>query len=193
MKFYRIILDPNVGALTLGGSELDAESDARFLPKKGIHLDQDFFKLFKIEVTQAGELSDFLPNDFGWLLVSEKVARVFLRMANEFVELIRFSSPGIFFKIEGDYFLVNILTLPRCVDFERSESRWSRNLDGVNYISSIYKLVLDGSRIPKGCGIFRPGEYPVALLISEEIRRALVSSGVSGVRFLPVDISERNI
>jgi len=85
------------------------------------------------------------------------------------------------------YFILNSLRVVRCIDDAACEEvkYWSPE-DGQPELVGEYRVV-SGMRIAPsrvgGAHIFRPWGWPVALVVSEEIKSALERAGASGTKF----------
>ncbi|WPB76492.1 hypothetical protein KYC5002_46845 [Archangium violaceum] len=90
----------------------------------------------------------------------------------------------------GPYFILNALRIIRCIDDARSEEvRYWKPEDGQPDKVGEYRVVA-GMRIdPSKVGdarVFRPWGWPVALLISEDLKQAMEAEGITGTRFVEV-------
>ena len=96
-------------------------------------------------------------------------------------------------RVEGfsePYFLLNALRIIRCIDDARSEEvlYWrpeDNRPDKSGQYRNVRGLRVDPSKVG-GASIFRPWGWTVALIVSERIKQALESEGVTGTRFTEV-------
>jgi uncharacterized protein DUF1629 len=87
----------------------------------------------------------------------------------------------------GPYFILNTLRILRCIDEARSEEvRHWKPEDGqpekVGEYRDIAGVRIDPTKV-EGARIFRPWGWPLALIISEDIKEALEREGLTGTKF----------
>lgn len=119
-------------------------------------------------------------------IVHARVAPLLTALAPDDVQLV----PVSIHQHPGDYFLVNVTRLIKCIDDARClEVRYFRPEDGQPAKVGTYKSVL-GLRIdPSLVGearLFRPWGWEVALIVREDIKQALERAGVTGTHFQEV-------
>ncbi|WNG22438.1 hypothetical protein F0U63_40945 [Cystobacter fuscus] len=88
------------------------------------------------------------------------------------------------------YFVLNTLRLIRCVDEARCGelSFWEPRHgepERVGHYRNVVGLKVDPEKVGDA-HIFRPWGWPVALIVSERVKRALEDEGLSGPRFIEV-------
>jgi len=120
-------------------------------------------------------------------VVSEKVLELFNRWApNDFqVVPVRIDT-----RTEL-YFLLNVRRLVKCIDDKRSaEVQYWTPEDGqpakVGRYSAVHGLRVDTDLIPSEVKVFRPWGWIWPMIVSSELRTALLRSGATGLWFTPV-------
>jgi hypothetical protein len=140
-----------------------------------------------IPIYQAGKPLDFTLADAGAVpVVTEKVATLLAEMAPQDVQLF----PVDVDTQSGPYFLVNVVRLVKCIDNQASdEVQYWRPEDGRPDKVGTYSSV-SGMRIaPNKVGdakVFRTWGWNIALIVSEEIKKALERAGATGLKFTEV-------
>jgi hypothetical protein len=87
--------------------------------------------------------------------------------------------------IEGTYWLANWLHEIDCVDWVRSDPK-GRPADGE--CEALDFTVIDGSRVPPRCHVFRPSQVICKAVCSETLKHAIEDAGITGCGFLPLDV-----
>jgi hypothetical protein len=131
------------------------------------------------------------PLDYCWAAFSipvlhERVVQLFERLQIKDVQFIPARVEG----HDAPYFILNALRIIRCIDDARSEEvRYWKPEDGQPEKIGEYRVVA-GMRIdPTKVGdarIFRPWGWPVALIVSEDLKQAMEAEGITGARFVEV-------
>jgi hypothetical protein len=118
-------------------------------------------------------------------IVHDRVAEVFRKLAPGDVQLI----PVQVEEQSDPYFILVVTRLIRCIDENASRIlRWTpedEEPEKVGQIRSVRELHLDKSRIGDA-QIFRPEDWDVEIIVSEEIKEALERIQASGVTFTEV-------
>ncbi|WP_376758208.1 imm11 family protein [Archangium violaceum] len=140
----------------------------------------------RLPVSLPGRELDFSLTGLGVVVVHDRVVHLFTRMGIEGVQFIPAHVDG----HSGPYFILNALRIIRCIDDARSEEvRYWKPEDGQPDKVGEYRVVA-GMRIdPSKVGdarVFRPWGWPVALLISEDLKQAMEAEGITGTRFVEV-------
>ncbi|HZI16887.1 MAG TPA: DUF1629 domain-containing protein [Myxococcus sp.] len=118
-------------------------------------------------------------------IVHARVAEVFTALSPQDVQLL----PVQVEKREEPYFILVVTQLIHCIDESASRiDRWTP-ADGipekVGQYASVSNLHLDRSRVGDA-HVFRPKDWRVLLIISEEIKEALERIRATGVKFTEV-------
>ena len=89
-----------------------------------------------------------------------------------------------------EFAALNALRVVRCLDEGRSEfQRWTANdhrPDLTGQYRQVTRLVVDARKIPEGIHMFRIEGWPVALIVSEEVRAEMERAGCLGAKFQEV-------
>jgi hypothetical protein len=180
-KYFRLTDDValrgrwHLGELVFpGGKELD------LLSGKKTGIDR-----LRVVVQKNGEPLDFSLTAFNLPVVSDRTARVVAGLAAGTVELIPAdlgtSSP---------FWVLNPTEQVNCLD--ESATHWIKwhPEDGrpelVGQYRSVTGLKVAKERVPAGLAMFRVWGWPVALIVSEEMKRGLESTNTKGAAFTDV-------
>lgn len=90
-----------------------------------------------------------------------------------------------------DYFILNLLGSVDCMDREKSVYKNSPLNPSV--FNSCRKLVLHEDRIPAGTELFRLTNGPTTYIASQELKERVVSRGLQGMKFVPVEQYNSNL
>lgn len=91
---------------------------------------------------------------------------------------------------ESDYEIANIVDVVDCIDETRSEfTKWTK-LDGrpdkVGQYRMITKLIITPNKV-EGHKFFRVKNWEIAIIVNEDIKKALESRNATGIIFDPVN------
>ncbi|RKG92451.1 hypothetical protein D7V88_06100 [Corallococcus terminator] len=137
----------------------------------------------QLPLSLEGETRDFSHAAFATPVVHARLADLFKALAPNDVELI----PVEVDSHPGPYFILNAIRTISCVDVEASEEAhyWKED-DGfpekVGTLSSLYGMRIDSSKVGDA-KVFRPSEWDVALIVSEDIKEAMERAGITGAKF----------
>jgi len=139
--------------------------------------------VIRFPVKPDGVTMEFTLASFAIPVVHERVVHLFERQGIADVQFIPVQVEG----HEGPYFILNTLRTLRCIDDARSrEVRYFTPEDGQPEKVGKYRVV-SGMRIdPTKAGdarIFRPWGWPVALIVSEELKEAMEAEDITGTKF----------
>ncbi|GMU02331.1 hypothetical protein KH5H1_64510 [Corallococcus caeni] len=163
--------------LDLQGRELD--DPWQFTGGKPAH----FKDPIRLPLDLEGASRDYSHAAFGTPVINAKLAALFQELAPNDVELI----PVKVDSRAGPYFILNALRTIPCVDIEASEEAyyWTEE-DGVpekvGTLRSIYGMRIDPSKVGD-VKVFRPSEWDISLIVSEDIKDAMARAGITGAKF----------
>jgi hypothetical protein len=137
-------------------------------------------------VKPDGLALDFTLDAFLTPVVHGRVVQIFERLGIQEVQFLPVQVEG----HAGPYFILNTLRVIRCIDDERCEEvQYWKPEDGEPEKVGEYRFVaglrIEPARVGDAC-IFRPWGWPLALLISEELKQALEAERITGTRFVEV-------
>lgn len=158
------------------GEEVDPwrfRGEGRFEPRSAI----------RFPVRPEGVALEFTLASFAIPVVHERVVQLFARQGIQDVQFIPARVEG----HDGPYFILNALRTVRCIDDARCrEVQYWRPEDERPELEGQYRFV-SGMRIDPGkagdARIFRPWGWSVALIVSEEVKRAMEDAAITGTRF----------
>ncbi|CAM4492764.1 imm11 family protein [Corallococcus exiguus] len=137
----------------------------------------------KFPVDVEGASRDYSHAAFSTPVVNARLAALFQEMAPNDIELI----PVEIDSHAGPYFILNALRTIPCVDTEASSDvvYWTEE-DGipekVGTLSFISEMRIDTSKVGDA-KVFRPSEWDVVLIVSEDIKDAMERAGITGAKF----------
>lgn len=134
---------------------------------------------------------DGVELDFSWaafsiLVVTERLVRLFERLNVQDVQFIPAQVEG----HPGPYFILNPLRIVRCIDDARcSEVRYFKpeddQPDRVGEYSSVIGMRIDPTQVGD-VRIFRTWGWPVALIVSDDLKEAMEREHITGTKFIEV-------
>ncbi|MBZ4330962.1 imm11 family protein [Corallococcus sp. AS-1-12] len=137
----------------------------------------------RLPLDVEGVSRDYSHAAFSTPVVNARLAALFQELAPNDVELI----PVEIDSHAGPYFILNALRAIPCVDTEASSDvvYWSEE-DGipekVGTLSFISEMRIDTSKVGDA-KVFRPSEWDVVLIVSEDIKDAMERAGITGAKF----------
>jgi len=134
----------------------------------------------------AGHPLDFCWAAFSIPVVHRRFVELFEQMRVEGVQFI----PAQVQAHPGPWYILNALHTRRCIDDARCEGvQYWKSEDGrpdkLGEYRAVYGLRIDPTKVGDA-RIFRPWGWRVALIISEELKQAIESAGLTGTRFTEV-------
>ncbi|WP_343073985.1 DUF1629 domain-containing protein [Clostridium sp. YIM B02506] len=138
---------------------------------------------FTFSESDGSELTDYICNDFGWIIVSDSFKKAF---ENEGMTGIQFLQVSVINKdndIEvGIYYVANIINLIAAVDKEKSEY-FELAPDRYSFVSFVLK-----EEAIRDFDIFRLKEYDVQAFASERFKKMIKNNKLTGFNFNKVKI-----
>ncbi|QRK11988.1 hypothetical protein JQX13_19220 [Archangium violaceum] len=143
-------------------------------------------KPIRLSVKPAGIPIEF-SHSLGGPIVHRRVVALFERLGLQ--KEVQF----IPVEVEGQtepWFILNALQVIRCIDDARCEEvlYWlpeDNRPDVLGQYRNVRGLKVDPTKIGEA-HIFRPWGWPVVLIVSEHLKRALEEEGITGIKFLEV-------
>ncbi|CAM4049492.1 imm11 family protein [Corallococcus soli] len=129
------------------------------------------------------KLTDNLINTFGYWVISEALKALLEKEAHTDIEYL--PVPIINHKgrrTEGEFFIANPFAIVDCVDLGNSNVDESQMAPGL--FGGIYRLALDGTRIPPEARLFRLKQMPKVIIVREDLRAALDAQGLTGLSYI---------
>ncbi|HEX5752681.1 MAG TPA: DUF1629 domain-containing protein [Archangium sp.] len=138
----------------------------------------------RFPVKPDGLALEFTLDAFLTPVVHGRVIQLFERLGIQEVQFIPIQVEG----HAGPYFILNTLRVIRCIDDARCEEvQYWKPEDGEPEKVGEYRFVaglrIDPSKV-EGARIFRPWGWPMALLISEDLKQAMDAEHITGTRFV---------
>jgi hypothetical protein len=143
---------------------------------------------FRFHVRRFGNLNDSLLSRWGWLVFSRPLQEVIQHHTRDPIQFleVQLIKSGNLIEDHG-YRLCNPLTVIPAVDRARSEWVLSQPRQAVVGIRS---LVLDEDAVGEH-SFFRLREFRPALVVREDLARAVLEAGFSGMTFTPPEDYQR--
>lgn len=133
-----------------------------------------------------GEPLDYSHGGVAVPIVHSRLAEVFAERAPQDVQLLPVDVEG----QSDSYFILVVTRRVRCIDEEASRVRRWKPEDGVAWkvgqYRSIEDLHIDKTLVGADVQIFRPEDWEVVILVSEELKDALEHSQATGMTFKEV-------
>ncbi len=118
---------------------------------------------------------------FNAFVVSQAMGKVMQSVAPESIQLVPLVIDD---EPSGQWFILNVLDQVACIDHKPSKVEWGVR-DGKEKIISVYYLEIDEQKAA-GHHIFRLEEFPVQVLVSQEMADAMNQSGLDGFHLAPL-------
>jgi hypothetical protein len=136
-------------------------------------------KLFQ---SKEGRSLDFTFTDLDMPVVTVRIGMLLGRIADLDIQRI-----PVFINGDGHYEIINVVSRVECIDTKRSEIMWWEKDNDIRpdlagTPQMITKLLIDSSRVG-GHHIFRPEGWDLAVIVSDILKTALETEGVSGIIF----------
>ncbi len=123
---------------------------------------------------------DVLVNGDGWKIVSHRLGGALKAVAPDDIQLLPMQIKGLDGEVlRADFCVINVLQMLDAI----SEKKTVRSRDK----SSVLKLAVKGTKVPRNVHVFRVKEWPWAFLIDDVGKRALCSEPHDGLAFIPVE------
>ncbi|ATB42824.1 hypothetical protein CYFUS_008303 [Cystobacter fuscus] len=186
-RYFRLMDDVHIEGRWHVESPLDAQGreiiPQDFLRGRALHWDAPLV----LPLYRRGRALDFSQTGLNFAVVNGRFATLCERLGIQHqIQLI----PARVEEHPEPYFVLNTLRLIRCVDEARCEelSFWEPRHgepERVGHYRNVVGLKVDPEKVGDA-HIFRPWGWPVALIVSERVKRALEDEGLSGPRFVEV-------
>lgn len=179
-KFYQILMNPQeTAAWYLGDLASEAEDgiDPRMFTKGEFYPSASSYTL---EATRVGKELDFNFSSFNMIVATRLVVDILRSQCEEDVQLIPVEIMG----KTDDFYILNVCRRIKC--FDRSKSiftEWHHGdgrEDKIGSLRMVIDLKIDPAKVD-GVHIFRVHEWPIALIVSEQIKNLFSLWGVKGV------------
>jgi hypothetical protein len=135
-----------------------------------------------IRLRNQGMALDFTFASFDMPVVSGAVAHLLLSIDPNSIQMLPVSIEG----RRDDYYIVNVTSRLACIDEERSDlEKWTgadSRPEKIGQPKAIYQLVID-PQVPGGRHLFRVAGWEIALIASDEVKKAFENAHVTGVNF----------
>ena len=165
------------------GAPLDARGEELdpWQFKGGAPLELGCVPRFPVDI--PGRSLDFCWAAFSILVAHEHFVRLFESLHVEGVQFIPAHVEG----YAGPWYILNALQVIRCIDDARcAEVQYFQPEDEqpekIGEYRAVHGMRIDPSKVGDA-RIFRPWGWRVALIVSEDIKQAIESAGLSGARF----------
>jgi hypothetical protein len=140
----------------------------------------------RFPVKPLGQTLDFTWASFSIPVVHDRLVRLFQHLGVPDVQFIPVQVEA----HAGPYFILNALRIIRCIDDAQcTETQYWKPEDGqpekVGQYRSVVGMRIDSAKVGDA-RIFRTWGWDIALVISEDIKQAIESAGISGTRFVEV-------
>ena len=125
---------------------------------------------------------DYVANPLSWEFLSRRLVDYLWPSIKNDVQL--FDAPLIDARTQGhvhDFLIVNVVRVIECLDI--AASTIIKTDEGA--IAAVTEIALRTSCIPADVHIFRPSEFPYAILFSAELAYSLSGKGLRGMAFSP--------
>ncbi len=183
MCYYRLLLTNDDGWVVSPKARFDDGSGLDpWAYRRCIRVDDP--RPIPFEVIQEGRRQDFNVTPFSPTVVSRRMAETIASIAPDDVQRLPAAVDG---EEDGEWEVLNVLACPECIDRDRSIIQYHPpdDPDHPGLPRGVVKLVIDPAR-SRGCHIFLPKHWPIAIVVSQAIKDRLVELGATGVQYVVV-------
>jgi hypothetical protein len=135
-----------------------------------------------VEITHRGTALDFCLTSFAVPVAKAKLAHAIALVADSDLQPLPVEVPG-----HRGFAVLNSVRLIQCLDEKRSEfMKWTEKdhrADLAGQYRMVTKLKIDGRQVPADAHFFRIEGWPIALIISEQVKSAMETTGCLGAKF----------
>ncbi|WP_299769048.1 DUF1629 domain-containing protein [uncultured Dokdonia sp.] len=178
MKHYKLVKYKNTGDAGIKDFICSEELKQRFY--SGVKLSPTINPKIVIE-NKSGKPQDFIMGGTALPIISKKVKELLLTLpeSNKF-EFISTNVENL--NSNTEYWVLNILDILDCVDFDKSEYRTYNNSEKIKRID---KLVFKEGAINKD--IFYLKDFPVDIYVSEKIATLFNENDITGYKLIDIE------
>lgn len=179
-KYFRLLDDVHVAGRWHLGEVLRHDSDLPFELWAGAPVPAE--GLFHVQITHSGVALDFSLTSFAVPVANSKLAMAIESVAGGDLQRLPVMIPG----HEG-FELLNSVRVIRCLDERRSEFvKWTEKdhrADLAGQYRMVTKLRIVAPEVPAGAHFFRVDGWPIALVVSEQVKNSMQIAGCLGAKF----------
>lgn len=123
----------------------------------------------------------------GWAaipVISRRMADSLNSIAPDDIQRLPASVAG---EADGEWEVLNVLARPDCICHQKSNITYypDNHPDKPGKPRGVIRLIIDADRVP-GHHVFRPKDWEIALVVSDDVKSLLEVLGISGVEYWPV-------
>ncbi len=189
IKYYRLMFDieiPDAWYL----STIENAKGEEILPinfSKGMFFDKPESEDIVIKQYISGQPVDYRHTTLNIPVVSDKVIAIVQAIDKNAVQFIPVKVIGGGNEhISSGFYIMNVLLNIKCLDYDKTQiETYSFPPEKVGQISSIYNIKI----LPNKAGnhhIFRLAEWHTIIIISQFMKEALETNGLTGLLFMPL-------
>lgn len=197
MKYYKLIEDMNGKNDITCYSEAGEPGDTTLLLmfSRGIKCeswDEDF--CFYYDENEGNRATDFLANDKGWFLVSDKLRKVLESLNTEIqflpVKIMERKSK----KELPDYYIANILRVVDALCLEKSVYS-EVNIEKLGTIYNVIKYGIFAEKTENSDLFKLANRQEIPIFVSENFKNKIEKEKITGIDFLEIKVfeNERNV
>jgi len=136
------------------------------------------------------EFLDAIPNQGLLFIISTKFLDILKSLKLQNIQAFPLAVKDYESKKKHDYWICNVVGLIACLDRGRADAVWKK--DDPQKIFMLRKMALDeslieahnkGKKADEQLRIFRLKEAPKFVIVSEDVRKAVMAAGIKGVVF----------
>ncbi|WP_407667254.1 imm11 family protein [Myxococcus qinghaiensis] len=165
--------------------EIDAKS---YMLTKGVPVSSWFPSDVVFDFAPNGGMKpgDSVRNVLGLHIVSEKLRDILVSSAGARFEFLPVKLRNHKKKLVPEpYYVANLLDVVSCVD--RARSVFTVNELFKDRLRDFERLVLDPGRLGPDTKLFRLGENTELVVVREDLARAILHAGCTGMKFMPME------
>lgn len=188
MKYYKLLYDYEHDVDAICCDSGDLKGIDRYDVEHGKIIENwDSDITFTYDPSEGDRKTDYLGNNLGWLIISEKFRNVLQNVTTEKIQYLPVNIININNNQKlGNYFVVNIYNTVEALDLDKSEYKIFE-IDENEKVISVKKYALKLENINKD--IFKLKEKTIPIFLSERVMNEIKENNITGCDFLEVKVS----
>ncbi len=187
MRYYKLSMDMErekdviLHCKNCADIELNTFSVGKYYDNYGISI------MFYYDENEGNVWTDFLANDKGWFIVSEKLRLILQGLNSEiqFIDILIFNNDGV--TVEEKYYIANIVKVVDALCLNKSDY-FETYIEGRGTIYTVSKYGIYENKT-EGADIFKLDNWQqVPIFVSETFKKAIELNKCTGMSFREIEV-----
>lgn len=187
MKYYKLTMD------------MERENDVICYDKRDIKVSQNIFVVGKKYVEkddkfefyydkQEGKiLTDYLANDRGWFIVSEKLKNILETINTKIQYIPVFIEEKEDGEIQEKYYIANIIRVVNALCLEKSDY-FATEIPGKGVIYTVSKYGIYADKVEES-DVFKLAEQIIPIFVSEKFKKTIENNKITGIYLREIQVA----